>query len=134
MKKMKVLLKSIELIDKNNKYNLNLIINDEDYNMTIKKSNSLQNLYDRVRDEYKNIKINNTKADIIINEKEYWYNDIIDQIYICDKIQDKIIVIPEKTNILIDNYLNTLDYCNYSNNSMNNVINNIYDLFNTIFS
>ena len=134
MKKMKVLLKSIELIDKNNKYNLNLIINDEDYNMTIKKSNSLQNLYDRVRDEYKNIKINNTKADIIINEKEYWYNDIIDQIYICDKIQDKIIVIPEKTNILIDNYLNTLDYCNYNNNSMNNVINNIYHLFNTIFS
>ena len=122
---------------KNNNYGVNLTINNENYNMVIKKNDSLQNLYDQVRDEYKNIKIKNTKADIIINEKEYWHNDIIDKIYICDTIEDKKKVIPEKKNIFIYDYITNMknkyriQSKTYNDDS---IINKMYNLLETIFS
>lgn len=137
MKNMNVLLNTIELIDENNNYGVNLTINNENYNMVIKKNDSLQNLYDQVRDEYKNIKIKNTKADIIINEKEYWHNDIIDKIYICDTIEDKKKVIPEKKNIFIYDYITNMknkyriQSKTYNDDS---IINKMYNLLETIFS
>lgn len=140
MKNMNVLLNTIELIDDNNNYDVNLTINNKKYNMVIKKNDSLQNLYDQVRDEYKNIKIKNTKADIIINEKEYWYNDIIDKIYICDTIEDKKKIIPEKKNIFIYDYITNMEnkyiiQLNKNNTNIDDsILNKMYNLVNTIFS
>ena len=78
---MNVLLNTNTLIEESSNYNVNCTINNKNYNIVIKKNDSLQNLYDQISKEYMNIKIKNSKADVIINEKEYWFNDKIDNIY-----------------------------------------------------
>ena len=54
---MNVLINTNQLIEEVNNYNVNLNINNQKINMLIKKSDSLQNLYDKVRYEYMKNKI-----------------------------------------------------------------------------
>lgn len=138
---MNVLLNTNTLIEDSNNYNVNLTINNENYNMTIKKNDSLQNLYHQVREEYMNVKIKNSKADVIINEKEYWFNDKIEKIYAYnDNLNSKKYIMPEKNTILVNDYIRKFIEVNkednkennIENNKENNIINYFYNLISNI--
>ncbi len=134
---MNVLLNTNTLIEESNNYNVNFTINNENYNIMIKKNDSLQNLYDQISNEYMNIKIKNSKADVIINEKEYWFNDKIDNIYAYhNNFDNKKYKMPKKKNILVNDYIKKLIEANKENNNgdnkENSIIGYLYNLISNI--
>ena len=125
---MNVLLNTNTLIEESNNYNVNFTINNKNFNMIIKKNDSLQNLYDQVSDKYMNIKINNSKPDVVINEKEYWFNDKIENIYAYhDDLDNKKYKMPKKKNILVNDYIKKIIEVNNENNNEVNIENNNED-------
>tara|TARA_B110000967_G_C18901559_1_gene575734 strand:+ start:2658 stop:3065 length:408 start_codon:yes stop_codon:yes gene_type:complete len=135
---MNVLINTNQLIEEVNNYNVNLNINNQKINMLIKKSDSLQNLYDKVRYEYMKNKIKTVDPDHIIQNEEYWFTDIIDTIFIYNKEIDNKFVIPENNNILVNDYINEI------NNKPrigwteevepNNLTTNVINYFNNLFN
>ena len=136
MIRMNVLLNTYQLIEVND-YNVNLTINNQNYDMLIKKSDSLQNLYDKIRDEYIKCKINTTEPDHIIQNTEYWFTDIIDKIYMYNKKMDNIIVIPENNKILVNEYINdirTFEKVPIKNLEPNNLFINVFNYVEKLFN
>jgi len=131
---MNVLLNTNTLTEESNSYNVNFTINNKNYNMIIKKNDSLHNLYDQVSDKYMNIKINNSKPDVVINEKEYWFNDKIENIYAYHHdLDNKKYKMPKKKNILVNDYIKKIIEVNKENNNEDNKENSIIDyLYNLI--
>ena len=124
--------------DENNNYNIDVIINEVKYNFTLKPTDKLSTLYNKVNIQYNKNQRSKKKEDFeyfyVKNNKKitqkYWIiNETIDELYLCDTYDkqcdkipnNKIIVntyfsdelLPsnnENSNIILDSYCNILQF------------------------
>ena len=128
-----------EYINKNtnNQYNIDVLINDDNYNIIIDELDSLSIFYNMVHSLYNKKQINKKKEDFeysyIKNNEEivqkYWIvNKPINNIYLKDN-QNKY-KIPNNEKITIQDYFyQEKEQVNTQNNKIYNILSNIFNNF-----
>jgi len=121
----------------NNQYNIEVLINDDNYNIIIDELDSLSMFHNMVRSQYIKNQINKKKEDfeylyIKNNEKivqKYWIvNALINNIYLKDN--QKKYKIPNNEKITIQDYFyQEKEPENKPNNKIYNIFSNIFNNF-----